>query len=180
MLLTCVCRTSFTSKARTWYNKSKLKEINTYVATNTFVLNYSRIISGAVTVIAGALIALFVAVPTTAAAPISNCKVNGQDGIKTGIGIDGNNCVPIGGGTLESNPIMIYLFAILRMASVLVGIATVGGFIWGGVLYITARANAGQVEKAKLVMINAAIGLLLFVFMYAILQFLVPGGLFNG
>lgn len=147
---------------------------------NNFALNYSRMFTGVVSAIAGIMMALLIALPTTAAAPVSNCKVNGQDGIKTGIGIDGNNCVPIGGGTLESNPIMIYVFALLRMASMLVGIATVGGFIWGGVLYVTARANAGQVEKAKLVMINATIGLLLFIFMYAILQFLVPGGLFNG
>ncbi|HSE61933.1 MAG TPA: hypothetical protein VLA88_06635 [Candidatus Saccharimonadales bacterium] len=148
--------------------------------TNTLRLNRSHVLTGAVLFVAGLLTALLVALPTAAAAPVSNCKVDGKDGIKTGIGIDGTNCIPIAGGTLESNPIMIYLFAILRMASVLVGIATVGGFIWGGVLYITARANAGQVEKAKLVMINSTIGLLLFVFMYAILQFLIPGGVFNG
>jgi hypothetical protein len=115
------------------------------------------------------------------AAKVTDCTAsNGQPGVKTAIGVNGSNCVPVGGNTLESNPIMVYLFGVLKIISGLVGLAAVGGFVWGGILYITARANAGQVEKAKLVMINATLGIILFVFMYAILNFIIPGGFFSG
>jgi hypothetical protein len=135
-----------------------------------------------------AMMASFVLVarPVNAAAPLSNCTVPaghsgaGQPGIKTAIGVGGETCVPIGGSTFATNPILIYLFGFLRIMAGLVGVATVGGFIWGGILYTTGRANAGQIEKAKLVMINATLGLLLFIFMYAILNFLIPGGFFSG
>lgn len=114
-----------------------------------------------------------------AAAPISNCKTpDGKDGVKTAISVGGTSCVPINGAGIQGNPIFIYITGILKVAAGLAGIATVGGFTWGGILYITARANAGQVEKGKNVMINSAIGLLMFIFMYAILQYLVPGGVF--
>jgi hypothetical protein len=150
------------------------------VLTNAFAAKQISVVT-AVLLIAAIVASVFIALPTTAAdAPLANCKVDGKDGVKTAIGVGGQTCIPIGGPSLETNPIMIYLFGFLRILSGLVALATVGGFVYGGVLYITARANAGQVEKAKLVMINATIGLLLFIFMYAILNFLIPGGFFSG
>lgn len=131
-----------------------------------------------------AFLAVFVllAVPKAAsAAPsIANCTTSdGQAGVKTAISVGGSNCVPVGSGSLQGNAIFIYVVGVLKVISAMAGLATVGGFVWGGILYITARANAGQVENAKNVMINSVIGLLLFIFMYAILQFLVPGGVFS-
>lgn len=111
---------------------------------------------------------------------ISTCTVNGQAGVYVSIAVNGQHCIPINGNTLQTNPIFIYLVAILKVMSGLVGVATVGGFVWGGILYITARANASQVEKAKMVIVNASIGLLMFIFMFAILQYLIPGGIFTG
>jgi hypothetical protein len=125
-------------------------------------------------------VGLIVATPSFAAKVTDCTAANGSPGVKTSLGINGVTCVPVGGTTLETNPIMIYAFGILKILAGLVGLAAVGGFLWGGVLYITARANAGQVEKAKLVMINAVLGILLFVFMYAILNFIIPGGFFSG
>lgn len=111
---------------------------------------------------------------------IATCTVNGQPGVYVSIAVNGQNCIPISGNTLQTNPIFIYTVAILKVMSGLVGVATVGGFLWGGILYITARASASQVEKAKTVIINATIGLLMFIFMFAILQYLIPGGIFTG
>lgn len=138
-----------------------------------------------VTALSAAVLAVFVLVSAPLAVhagnpAVANCTAaNGQPGVKTAISVNGSNCVPIGNGNLQGNAIFIYITNILKVVSALAGIATVGGFIWGGILYITARANAGQVEKAKNVMINSVIGLLLFIFMFAILQFLIPGGVFT-
>jgi hypothetical protein len=179
MPLMCVAAAaSFTKGPPRDITRSKLKEIK-IVLTNVFAAKPLAILT-TLFVVAAAAVVVLVASPTSAAAPLSNCKVNGQDGVKTAIGVGGETCIPIGGSTLETNPIMLYLFGALRIFSGLVALATVGGFLWGGVLYITARANAGQVEKAKLVMINSTSGLLLFIFMYAILNFLIPGGFFSG
>ena len=146
--------------------------------TNAFTAKPAIVIA---TLLAIAATVVLIACGTPAhAATLSNCEVDGKPGIMTAVGVGGQTCIPLGGTTVETNPIMIYLFGFLRILSGLVALATVGGFLWGGLLYITARANAGQVEKAKLVMINATIGLLLFIFMYAILNFLIPGGFFGG
>jgi hypothetical protein len=128
-----------------------------------------------------AVFVLFLVPASASAAPaIANCTTaNGEAGVKTAISVGGSTCVPIGNGNLQGNAIFIFVVGVLKVISALAGLATVGGFAWGGLLYITARANAGQVENAKNVMINSAIGLLLFIFMYAILQFLIPGGVFS-
>jgi hypothetical protein len=92
----------------------------------------------------------------------------------------GTHCIPISNSTdLKDNPIYFYLKNILKFMSAGVGLAVVGGIVFGGYMYITARANAGQVEKAKVVIINSVIGLILFIFMFSILQFLIPGGIFG-
>ena len=60
-----------------------------------------------------------------------------------------------------------------------VGIAVVGGIVWGAIRYITANGNAAQAQQGVSIIINAIIGLVLFIFMFAIINFLVPGGLLN-
>lgn len=60
-----------------------------------------------------------------------------------------------------------------------VGIAVVGGIVFGGIRYASANGNAQQAQQGVMVIINAIIGLILFIFMYAIINFLVPGGLLH-
>lgn len=104
----------------------------------------------------------------------------GQQLITQAVDSSGSHCVPINNtGDLNSNPIFVYLKAILRFMAAGIGLAVAGGIIFGGYMYMTARANAGQIEKAKVVIINSVVGLFLFIFMYAILQFIIPGGIFT-
>lgn len=70
------------------------------------------------------------------------------------------------------------LKAILMIMSVGVGILAVGGIVYGAILYSSAQDNAAQTKKAIEVIINTVIGLLLYIFMYSILNWLVPGGVF--
>lgn len=58
-----------------------------------------------------------------------------------------------------------------------VGLAVVAGIVFGAVTYATAAGSADQAKKGIGYITNAVIALLLFVFMYAIINFLVPGGL---
>lgn len=60
-----------------------------------------------------------------------------------------------------------------------VWVAVLGGFIYGGYLYMTSRGNKSQTERGMAVIRNAAIALVLYYGMYVIINFLVPGGLFT-
>jgi hypothetical protein len=123
-------------------------------------------------------VGFFGAHPVVAVEGSASCTINGEPGIQVSVGVNGSQCIPLGDQP-KNNPIIVFLKDLLKVVSGLVGLATVGGIIWGGMLYITARANAGQVEKAKVVIINSVIGLALFIFMFTILQFLIPGGIFS-
>lgn len=59
-----------------------------------------------------------------------------------------------------------------------VGAAAVIGVIISAYQYITARDNSVQVAKAKNRILQIVIGLVIWVLIWGILQFLLPGGLF--
>lgn len=71
------------------------------------------------------------------------------------------------------------LLAIVNFIAVGVGILTVGGIIWGGMVYASSNGDANRVKQAKTIIVNAIVGLILFFFMYAFINYLVPGGLFT-
>lgn len=75
---------------------------------------------------------------------------------------------------------IISLFrAIVQFLSIGVGLAITGGIIYGGMLYASARDNSSQVEKSKTIITNSIIGLILYILLVAISNFLIPGGLFT-
>lgn len=78
----------------------------------------------------------------------------------------------------ESWKIEDILNMILLVVTTGVGIAAVGAIVYAGVLYITARDNAGQVSKAKTMIMNTVIGVVAYVLMWAFLQWIIPGGVF--
>lgn len=108
------------------------------------------------------------------------CKCpSGQQAVTLPVDQGGSGCVPINqsSASLEDNPIFFYLRNILIFLSGGVGLAVVGGIIFGAYMYITARGNAAQTQQGQTVIINAVVGLLLYIFMFAILQFIIPGGI---
>ncbi|MDN5835465.1 MAG: hypothetical protein L0H36_02400 [bacterium] len=80
---------------------------------------------------------------------------------------------------VEENPVWGILIMTIKIMSVGVGILAVGGLVWGGILYASAGDRAEQVKQAITIITNVVIGLLLFVFLAAIVNFLVPGGVFQ-
>lgn len=60
-----------------------------------------------------------------------------------------------------------------------VGILAVGGIVYGSVLYTSAGGNAEQVKKAMTIFTNVVIGIVAYAAMYAFLNFIIPGGIFN-
>lgn len=50
---------------------------------------------------------------------------------------------------------------IIGWASLVVGLASVGFIIWGGVMYSAAFGDPGKIQKAKMIIISAIIGLVI-------------------
>ncbi|MEO5950681.1 MAG: hypothetical protein ABIQ04_04490 [Candidatus Saccharimonadales bacterium] len=59
-----------------------------------------------------------------------------------------------------------------------IGILAVGAIAYGAVLYTTAGGSSEQTKKAITIITNTVIGLVCFLLMWAILNYLVPGGIF--
>ncbi|HXH04809.1 MAG TPA: pilin [Candidatus Nitrosotenuis sp.] len=66
---------------------------------------------------------------------------------------------------------------ILRFLSIAVGIAVVAGITVGGITYSLSRGNPSQVQKGVTIITNSVIGLILYFLMFAIINFLIPGGI---
>lgn len=79
----------------------------------------------------------------------------------------------------EQNPIYTYLRTIIRFLSAGVGLVIVTMIIISGVQYSASGGNSDGMQAAKKRLGNAVVALLLFLFMTAILNFLIPGGLFS-
>ena len=67
---------------------------------------------------------------------------------------------------------------VLSVVTYGVGAAAIIGVLITGYQYITARDNSAQVMKAKNRLFQIVIGLVVWVMIWGILQFLLPGGLF--
>lgn len=78
-----------------------------------------------------------------------------------------------------SNPIVALVLQIISWLTAIVSVAIVGAIVYGGILYMSARDNSGQTQKAITIIVDAVIGLMLLVGLFTIVNFIVPGGLFN-
>jgi hypothetical protein len=81
-------------------------------------------------------------------------------------------------GTTQSGVWGILLLT-LNILTAGVGIAAVGGITYGAILYTTSSDSAEQTKKAKDVIRNVAIGIVAYASMYLLLNFLIPGGIFQ-
>jgi hypothetical protein len=115
------------------------------------------------------LLALFsigvvsVAVPQTAFAAASDCK-------RTDSGEKLKRC-------LEDQPIIKRLKTVVNFLAAGVGVVVTGSIIWGGLQYASAGGNANTISAAKKRIADSLIALIAFIFTYAFLQWILPGGL---
>lgn len=77
----------------------------------------------------------------------------------------------------KGNPIMDALFAIIRFLSIGVGLVIIGSLVVAGIQFTSSRGDPqGSANALKRVQ-STFIALLLFLFTYAILNYIVPGQL---
>lgn len=91
----------------------------------------------------------------------SQCE--GQQGISTGCGLIGK-----------------YVNHFITFLSVVVGLLVVIGIISGGIMYSSSAGDPQKAAKAKDRITKAIVALVAFIFLWAFLEWLVPGGFLNG
>lgn len=77
----------------------------------------------------------------------------------------------------EGGGIFAVLNLVLNILTVGVGIAATAGVIFAGLRYTQARDNAESMAGAKKMIINILIGLAVWAVFWALLQWLLPGGI---
>lgn len=112
----------------------------------------------------------------TIATPTISLALEKCGGVETAIiKCDQNNQNP----DLESNGLWGLLLIAINVLTAGVAIAAIGGIVYGSVLYASAANNSGQVQKAREIITNVVIGIVAYVGMFALLQFIIPGGVFT-
>lgn len=89
-------------------------------------------------------------------------------------GIDGGDA----GMPASQTPFMLRVATYLRWTFLGIGVLAVFGFVISGIQYGVAQDNAQSVAAAKTRIINIIYGVVIFAVMFAMLQWLVPGGIF--
>lgn len=88
-----------------------------------------------------------------------------------------------GGGSVScadhGGLIMNYLILVIQYMSGLVALYVVLMIVIGGVQYISSAGNPGAISAAKNRITNAIIALVLFLMMFTIMNFIIPGGILN-
>jgi hypothetical protein len=78
----------------------------------------------------------------------------------------------------QLNPIVDMAFAIFRVLAAGVGLVVTGSIIVAGIQYSASRGNPQATQAAIARVTNSVVALLIYIFMFAIANFLVPGGMF--
>ncbi len=86
-------------------------------------------------------------------------------------------CDKDGDEGLANSGIWALLILGLQIMTAGVGIVAVGAIVFAGIMYSSAQGDAGQTKKAIEIIRNTVIGLFLYMLMFAIVNFLIPGGI---
>lgn len=80
---------------------------------------------------------------------------------------------------VEDTGIWQLLLIAINILTAGVGVAALGGLVYGAFLYTSAGGSPDKVKKAREIFVNVVIGVISFAAMYALLNFLIPGGIFT-
>ena len=78
-----------------------------------------------------------------------------------------------------STAIINIIKQVIKILTAGIGVAAVGAAIYGAFLYTTSEGSPDKIKKAREVWTNTVIGIIMFAFMVAITNFIIPGGVFD-
>lgn len=88
--------------------------------------------------------------------------------------------IPADGVAREGGPIVWYAIEVMKLISVVIGGVIILVLVMAGINYITSAGDPSGVKTAKKRIQNAITALILYLSMFAILNFLIPGGILIG
>jgi len=103
----------------------------------------------------------------------------GNNGCGTNTTIIKCNNVDVTQAGVQNSAIWSILLTAINILTAGIGLAAVGGVIYGAILYTSAGGSQEQVKKAMGIITNVVIGVVAYALMFAFLNFLIPGGIFN-
>lgn len=83
-------------------------------------------------------------------------------------------------GPVTMGPIEDLVYALVRFLSFGVGVVIIGSIILAGIQYSSSEGNPETTQAAKNRIKDSIIGLFIYLLAFAIVQYLVPGGVFTG
>ena len=95
--------------------------------------------------------------------------------VKVGVKIGGQDCIE--NNANNGGAVVVYLKLALQFLSGGVGLVILLMLMIAGVQYITSAGDPVQVKSAKERVVNALTALMLFILAFAIISFIVPGGI---
>lgn len=129
-----------------------------------------------------AVIGFAMALPV-AMAPVAAAKCPDSPESKSGAYCCGNSETSFDFGDLckdaNSSPATAVLLYAINFLAIGVGIAVLGGIIWGGTMYIMSDGSPEKSKQGRDIVLNSVIGLIMFIILYMAINFIVPGGVFR-
>ena len=104
---------------------------------------------------------------------------SGQNAVKTSINIGCRGASCTSSNAHGCSALLDATFAIIRFLSAGVGLVVIGSVVYAGIQYMSARDDPSAVGKAKARIVSSLTALLIFVFSYAILNYVIPAGFFK-
>lgn len=100
---------------------------------------------------------------------------SGEDAVKTKFDF---GCLGDNYSQGDIGPIQDLAFSIIRFLSAGVGLLVVASIIYAGIQYSSSQGSPEATSEAKGRIQNSVIGLVIYMFIFALVQYLVPGGVF--
>lgn len=123
---------------------------------------------------------LAISVVTAAALfPVNDTSAVGNNGCGVDTAIISCGNVDTDKEGVENTGLWSLLLTTINILTAGVGVLALGGIVYGAILYTSAGGSPEQVKKARTIFTNVVIGVVAFAGMYALLNFIVPGGVFN-
>lgn len=104
--------------------------------------------------------------------------VSAEDGLNCAI-LPSEICEAAKEENLETSGVWLILVYVLNILTAGVAVVALAGVVYGSVMYTSSAGNPEQTKKAMGIIQNVVIGILAYAVMYSLLQWLIPGGVFN-
>lgn len=84
-----------------------------------------------------------------------------------------------GGSSAGTSSFWQLALILLNIFTGLIAIVAVGGVVWGALRYAASQDDSSATNEAKAFIRNVILGIVLYLAMWAIMQYIIPGGIFS-